>query len=130
MGAYGETMSDSAHTTPRRLHDVTTVVSSMLIPFPMIVSGLVTAVQFTGNPADVDITQDLAYLREILVSGFVALGVIVVVIVALLVATARRARSFSAIRLPLTVFVVQLVLGAVILGLTAISNNAVDTYGG
>ena len=102
----------------------------MLIPFPMIVSGLVTAVQFTGNPADVDITQDLAYLREILVSGFVALGVIVDVIVALLVATARRARSFSAIRLPLTVFVVQLVLGAVILGLTAISNNAVDTYGG
>ena len=102
----------------------------MLIPFPMIVSGLVTAVQFSGNPAGVDITQDLAYLREILVSAFVALGVILVVIIVLLAVTYRRARSFSAIRLPLIVLVVQLILGAVILGLTAISNNAVDTYVG
>ena len=123
-------MSDTTPAPSRRLHDVTTLLSSMLIPFPILVSGFVKAFQFAGNPAGVDITQDLAYLREILVSGFVSLGVIVVVIIVMLVLTYRQARSFAAIRLPLVVFVLQIVLGAVILLFAAISNNAVDTYVG
>ena len=48
----------------------------------------------------------------------------------MLVLTYRQGRSFSAIRLPLVIFALQLVLGAVILLFSAISNNAVDTYAG
>ena len=123
-------MSDTTPAQSHRLRDVTTLLSSLLIPIPILVSGFVKAIQFAGNPAGVDITQDLAYLREILVSGFVSLGVIVVVIIVMLVLTYRQARSFAAIRLPLVVFVLQIVLGLVILLFAAISNNAVDTYVG
>ena len=123
-------MSDTTPAPSHRLRDVTTLLSSLLIPIPILVSGFVKAFQFAGNPAGVDITQDLAYLREILVSGFVSLGVIVVVIIVMLVLTYRQARSFAAIRLPLVVFVLQIVLGVVILLFAAISNNAVDTYVG
>ena len=122
--------SDAGPIQGGRLPAAATVASALLIPFPILVSGLVKAAAFAGNPADVDITNDLAYLREILVSGFVSLGVILVVIVVLLVLTYRQARSFAAIRLPLIVFGLQIVLGLVILLFAAISNNAVDTYAG
>ena len=122
--------SDAGPIQGGRLPAAATVASALLIPFPILVSGLVKAAAFAGNPADVDITNDLAYLREILVSGFVSLGVILLVIVVLIVLAYRRARSFSAIRLPLAVLGTQVVVGLVILLLTAIANNAVDTYAG
>jgi len=120
-------MSDNARTPNRRLHDLATVASSLLIAFPLLVSALVKAALFAGNPAGVDITNGLAYLRELLGFGFGSLGVIVVIIAVLLVLAKRAGNS---LRLPLIVLAVQVVTGIAVLLLTAISNNAHDTYVG
>ena len=114
----------------RRLENLATLASSLLIPLPLLVSALVTAATFTSNPADVDITNDLAYLREILGFGFGSLGVLLVVIVVLFVLTYRRARTLDALRLPLLVLGVQVVVGVAILLLTGISDAASDAYVG
>ena len=114
----------------RRLENLATLASSLLIPLPLLVSALVTAATFTSNPAGVDITNDLAYLREILGFGFGSLGVLLVVIVVLFVLAYRRARSLDALKLPLLVLGVQVVAGVAILLLTAISDAASDTYAG
>ena len=94
------------------------------------ISGFVTAFQFAGNPAGVDITNDLAYLREILGFGFGSLGVLLVVIVVLFVLVYRRARTLDALKLPLLVLGVQVVVGVAILLLTGISDAASDSYAG
>ena len=114
----------------RRLENLATLASSLLIPLPLLVSALVTAATFTSNPAGVDITNDLAYLREILGFGFGSLGVLLVVIVVLFVLTYRRARTLAALKLPLLVLGVQVVVGVAILLLTGISDAASDSYGG
>lgn len=121
-------MSDLA-TTPRpRLHSLAIVASSLLIAFPLLVSSIVKAAVFAGNPAKVDITNGLAYLRELLGFGFGSLGFIVVVIVVIFVLAYRQSRSLDALKLPLLILVVQIVVGIAILLFTAISNNAHDTY--
>ena len=123
-------MSDTASTPSRRWHNLATLASSLLIAFPLLVSSLVRAALFAGNPANVDITNDLAYLREILGFGFGSLGLLLVVIVVLFVLTYRRARTLDALKLPLLVLGVQVVVGVAILLLTAISNAASDAYVG
>jgi hypothetical protein len=83
---------------------------------------------FAGNPADVDITNGLAYLRELLGFGFGSLGLIVIVIVVLFILAYRQSRSLDALKLPLLILVVQVVAGIAVLLFTAISNNAHDSY--
>ena len=107
------------------MHDLATVASSLLIAFPLLVSSLVKGVLFSTNPASVDITNGLAYLRELLGFGFGSLAVIVVVIVVLLF-LARRAGA--SLKLPLVVLAVQVVVGVTILLFTGLSNNAFDSY--
>ena len=114
----------------RRLENVATLASSLLIAFPLLVSSLVTAATFSSNPADVDITNDLAYLREILGFGFGSLGLLVVVIVVLFVLVYRKARTLDALKLPLLVLGVQIIVGVAVLLFTAISNAATDAYAG
>jgi len=121
-------MSETVTPPSRRLHDVATLASSLLIAFPLLVSSLVKAVLFAGNPAKVDITNGLAYLRELLGFGFGSLGLIVIVIVVLFVLAYRQSRSLDTLKLPLLILVVQIVGGIAILLFTAISNNAHDTY--
>ena len=114
----------------RRLENLATLASSLVIPLPLLVSALVTAATFSSNPAGVDITNDLAYLREILGFGFGSLGVLLVVIVVLFVLAYRRARSLDALKLPLLVLGVQVVAGVAILLLTGIPDAASDSYAG
>lgn len=123
-------MSDTAAAPNRRLHNLATLSSSLLIAFPLLVSSLVKAALFAGNPANVDLTNGLAYLRELLGFGFGALGLIVIVIVVLFVLVYRQSRTLDALKLPLLILVVQIVTGIAVLLLTAISNNAHDTYAG
>ncbi len=110
---------------PRRTHDLAVVASSLLIAFPLLVSSITKGVLFAANPANVDITNGLAYLRELLGFGFGSLGVIIVIIAVLLVLTRRRGAS---LRLPLVVLAVQIVVGVAVLLFTALSNNAYDSY--
>lgn len=121
-------MSTQTPAPSRRLHDLATLASSLLIAFPLLVSSIVKAVLFAGNPAKVDITNGLAYLRELLGFGFGSLGLIVIVIVVLFVLAYRQSRSLDSLKLPLLILVVQIVAGVAILLFTAISNNAHDSY--
>lgn len=111
--------------TPRtsRLHTLAVVLSSLLIAFPILVGRLVEGVLDTLNPADVDVAQPLAYLREILGFGFGSLGVLLVAIVVVLVLLFRRGGGFAAIRLPFTVLVVQIVVGVVTLAFSALADK-------
>lgn len=112
----------------RRLYDLALLASSLLIAFPLLVSSLVKAVLFAGNPAKVDLTNGLAYLRELLGFGFGSLGLIVVVILVLFVLAYRQSRSLDSLKLPFLILAVQIVSGVAILLLTAISNGAHDSY--
>lgn len=109
------------------MHGLATLASSLLIPFPLLVSAITKGVLFSGNPAGVDITNGLAYLRELLGFGFGSLALIVVVIAVVLVLAKRAGAS---LRLPLLVLGVQAVIGVLTLAFTALSNNALDTYVG
>lgn len=111
-------MTDS--TAKRPALTLAVVLSSLLVVFPMLVGRVVEAILDTTNPAGVDVTQPLAYLREILVWGFGSLGVLLVVIVVVLVVSYRRGRSIA---LPLIVLAVQVAVGLVMLALGALINN-------
>jgi hypothetical protein len=110
------------------LHTIAVVLCSLLIPVPLLVGRLVEGILDTLNPADVDVTQPLAYLREILGFGFGSLGVMVVAIIAVLVALFRQGsgnqgKGFAAIRLPFTVLVVQIVVGVLTLAFSALADK-------
>ena len=97
------------------LHTVAVVLTSLVIGLPLLVGRLVEAILDNLNPNNVDVTQGLAYLREILGSSFAALGILLLLIVVVLVVLYRRAKSFDAIKLPLIVLAVQVVVGVVAL---------------
>ncbi len=118
----------TASTRPSRLPTIAVVLCSLLIPVPLLVGRLVEGVLDTLNPADVDVTQPLAYLREILGFGFGSLGVMVVAIIVVLVAlfrqgTASGQKAFAAIRLPFTVLVVQIIVGVMTLAFSAFTDK-------
>lgn len=118
-------MSDVTPTAPRksRLYATAVVLSSLVIAVPLFIGRLVEAVLDTLNPANVDTTQGLAYLSEILGLSFGALGVLLVVIVVLLTILYRRAKTLDAIALPLLVLAVQVVVGVVTLLLTGLADQ-------
>jgi hypothetical protein len=111
--------------TPRtsRLHTLAVVLCSLVIAFPLFVGRLVEGVLDTLNPADVDVTQGLAYLSEILGFGFGSLAVLLVAIIVVLVLVARRGGGFAAIRLPFIVLVVQIVVGVLTLAFSALADK-------
>ena len=113
----------TASSRPSRLHTLAVVLCSLLIPFPLLVGRLVEGVLDTLNPAEVDVTAGLAYLSEILVLSFAALGVILVAIIVVLVLLFRQGKGFAAIRLPFTVLVVQVVVGVLILAFSALADK-------
>jgi hypothetical protein len=124
-------MTDPTPTTRRStLHSLAVVLSSLLIAFPVFVSSLVKAATYAPNPANVDITNDLAYLREILGFGFGSLGLLLVAIVVVYVLVYRRERTLDGLKLPLLILAVQIVAGVATLLFNAISDNARDTYVG
>lgn len=107
-----------------RLHAAAVVLSSLVIPLPLLTGRLVEAVLDTINPANVDTTQGLAYLSQILGISFGALGVLLVVIVVILAVLYRRAKTLDAIALPLLVLAIQIVVGVVSLLLTGLIDRA------
>jgi hypothetical protein len=108
------------------LRNLAIALSSLVIAVPLLASGITEAVLKTLNPAGVDITQDLAYLREILGFGFGSLGVLLIAIIVVYVLLARRTGSFAAVRLPLLIFVIQVVVGVLLLATNGLIHAAED----
>lgn len=117
-------MSDTAPAVTRKstLYTVAVVLSSLVIGLPLFVGRAVEAFLDTTNPAGVDVTQPLAYLREILGFAFGSVGVLLVVIIVILAVLYRRARTLDAIALPLLILAVQIVVGVVTLLLSGLTN--------
>lgn len=111
-----------------RLHTWAVVLSSLVIPLPLIVGALVEAILDSTNPEKVDVTQDLAYLRELLGSSFGSLGILLVSIVALLVTLYLRERTLNALALPLVILAVQVVVGIALLILTGVVDGIENSY--
>jgi O-antigen/teichoic acid export membrane protein len=121
-------MTDTTPTQSTRLHTATVVLSSLIIALPMLFGKLVEAAIDAANPAKVDVSQDLAYLREVLGFGFGFLGLLLLVVAAFIVTLYRRNRRFSAIALPVIVLVVQLAVGLLLLLMTGVVNGIEDAY--
>ena len=121
-------MTDATPTRPTRLHTVTVVLASLVIALPILFGKLIEAAIDSANPADVDVSQDLAYLRELLGFSFGFLGLELLIVAALIVTLYRREHRFRAIALPVTVLVVQLVVGLLILLMTGIVDGIEDAY--
>ena len=105
------------------LRNLAIVLASLIIAVPIAVGRLVEAILDSSNPANVDVTQPLAYLREILAWGFGMLGVLFVVIIIVLVLLYRRTRSVAALGLPMLIAALQIVIGLVTLWLSGMADG-------
>jgi len=121
-------MTNMTPTPTPSLHTAATVFASLLIPLPLLVGKLIEAGLDAANPANVDVSQDLAYLRELLGFSFGFLGLLLLIIAALIVTLYRRDRRFSTIALPVTILVVQIVVGVLLLVMTGVVDAIDDAY--
>jgi uncharacterized BrkB/YihY/UPF0761 family membrane protein len=110
------------------LHNTAIVLSSLVIPLPILVGKLVEAILKSVNPAKVDVTQGLAYLSEQLGWGFGALGLLLILIVVVFVMIYRREKTLDALKLPLAILAIQIVAGVAILLFGGIATNAMNNY--
>ncbi|WP_087132544.1 hypothetical protein [Microbacterium esteraromaticum] len=132
MSADGSTTSaeeiaastDAPRPPESRLHSIAVVLASLIIAVPMLFGRLTEAILDTINPANVDVTQPLAYLSEILAWGFGSLGVLLIALVSVLVVLRIRTRSFKALRLPVLIAVVQIVVGILTLWLSGLADGS------
>jgi hypothetical protein len=100
------------------------LLSSLVIPLPIFVGRLVEVILDTANPNNIDVASPLAYLGQILGISFGVLGALMVVIVIVYLIVYRRHRTLDALKLPLLILALQIVLGVLILLFNAIVNNA------
>ncbi len=121
-------MSNSAEVTSKSpLHTLAVVFASLIIAAPIVASRIVEAIMDSSNPAGLDdLSAPLAYLSEILIVSFSVLGIIILLFLFSTIVLYIRERTISAISLPLTVAIVQLVLGVIALVL----NGVVSGVGG
>jgi hypothetical protein len=99
---------------PGILATVAIVLSSVVVALPITVGRIVEGILDTTNPAHLtDTGAGLAYLSEILGWSFGALGVLLLVIIVVYVLVYRRARTLDALKLPLLILAIQIVLGVV-----------------
>ena len=109
---------------PRRnyVHAWAILLASLLIPLPMLAGKTLEAVLDTVNPAGVDVSQGLAYLRELLTFslGFIILQVVVIVV--LVVIEYRRQRTYWSVAIPVSIVIAQVVAGLALL----VTNGVVD----
>lgn len=118
-------MTVTTPTQPNRLYTFTVILSSLVIALPMLFGKLIEAAIDAANPANVDVSQDLAYLRELLGFSFGFLGVLLLIIAALIVHLHRRGHSIA---MPLTILIVQLAVGLLVLLMTGVVDGIEDAY--
>lgn len=135
-GANGRIMSTTLTTTPAdtgatgkptRLSLWAVLLSSMIIPFPILVSTGLEAILDGVNPAGVDVSQPLAYLRELLGYGFGLLALLLLAVAVVCVLLYRQSGR-AALTLPLAIIIAQVVVGIAILLLNGAVDGIEDAY--
>lgn len=96
--------------------------AGIMLPVALFVSGLVAWSLKSGNSDNVDITQGLAYLRPILVTGFTVFGILLVVslVSGILALKKDTDKTLGKLGLALLVTIVILSIGS------AIATNKTD----
>lgn len=108
-----------------RLRAVAVVLGSLIIAAPLLTGRIVEAIMDSTNPAGLDdVTVPLAYLSQILISSFVVLAIVLVAFIIATVMLYLRERNAKAISLPLTVGVLQIVLGIVVIIMEQVVSSA------
>lgn len=107
---------------------VSVVSASMALPVSFVVSNVISWYLKSNNPDNVDITQGLAYLRPILVSGFVLFGVLIAIGFVAGVMALKKDQDRALGRLGLALAVSVLVLSSVAAVAANRTDAAIDTY--
>lgn len=123
---HNHAMSNSTEVPSKsRLHTVAVVFASLIIAAPLLMGKVVEAIMDSANPAGLkDVDVPLAYLTQILISSLIALVLVVLGYIIAMITLYLRDRSIKAISLPLTVGIVQIVLGVIMLVLNQVVSGA------
>lgn len=103
------------------------LLSSAIVPLPIVAGAGLEAIFDSLNPANIDVRQPLAYLRELLGYGF---GLLALLLLAITVVCALlyKQRGPRALVLPITIAVTQVVLGLSILYLNGVVEGIEAAY--
>jgi ABC-type uncharacterized transport system YnjBCD permease subunit len=107
------------------LFTIAVVLSSIVFALPVTVSRIVEGVLDTTNPGNIkDTGAGLAYLGPILGWGFGSLGVLLLIVIVVYVLIYRRERTLDALKLPLLLIAIQIVLGVIAIIFNAFANGS------
>lgn len=85
-----------------RLGVISVVLLALALPVTLAVSQIVAAILKGVDPDNVDITQGLAYLSQILITGWLTFGLIMAAVAGLIVRIYKRDGDFSEAKFPLS----------------------------
>lgn len=96
------------------LFTVAVVLSSLVVAVPVLFSRVTEGILDSTNPDGIkDTGAGLAYLGPILGWSFGSLGILLVAVIVVYVLIYRRERTLDALRLPLLIVAIQIVLGVI-----------------
>lgn len=110
------------------LRTVSVSIVALLLPVTILVSTLTGAYYKANNPANVDVTQGLAYLQQTLIAAVIVFSLLTAIVVGLISLLYRQDRNFTNAKLPLVLLISVLVVVAGILVGNAFTNQVQDNY--
>lgn len=106
------------------LYTMAVILSSLVFALPVTVGRMVEGILDSSNPDGIkDTGAGLAYLGPILGWSFGVLGVLLLVVIVVFTLIYRRERTLDALKLPLMVVAIQIVLGVLALIFTQFTNS-------
>lgn len=110
-------------TSTSLLYTIAVILSSLVFALPFTVGRVVEGILDTANPDGIKATgEGSAYLGQILGWSFGVLGVLLLVVIVVYALIYRRERTLDALKLPLMVVAIQIVLGVLTLVFTQFTN--------
>jgi hypothetical protein len=107
------------------LFTLAVVLSSVVFALPVTVARIVEGILDSTNPDGIkDTGAGLAYLGPILGWGFGSLAVLLLVVIVIYVLIYRRERTLDALKLPLLLVAIQIVLGVIAIIFNAFANGS------
>jgi membrane protease YdiL (CAAX protease family) len=106
------------------LFTIAVVLSSVVFALPVTVARITEGILDSVNPDNIkDTGAGLAYLGPVLGWGFGSLGVLLLVVIVVYVLIYRRERTLDALKLPLLLIAIQIVLGVIAIIFNAFANG-------
>jgi hypothetical protein len=110
-------------TSTSLLFTIAVILSSLVFALPVTVGRLVEGILDTANPEGIKATgEGTAYLAQILGWSFGVLGALLLIVIVVYAMIYRRERTLDALKLPLMVIAIQIVLGVLALIFTQFTN--------